>query len=88
MKMFVHNDEQITVRIVQVRAADGTEFWQAQFILELAGGAKWHGVTTNSHNSRDTAEREALVMMRSKQWAPGASKPLTSRCSTTGKLED
>lgn len=88
MKMFVHNDEQIIVRIVQVRAANGTDLWQAQFILEVEGGARWHGVTTTPHKSREAAEREALTMVRSKQWAPGASTPLSSRCSRTGKLED
>ena len=40
MKMFVQNEEQITVRIVQTRAADGTDFWEARFILELPGGAR------------------------------------------------
>lgn len=88
MKMFVHNEEQITVRTVQTRAADGTELWEARFILELAGGARWHGVTTTPHKSRDAAERDALTMARSKQWAPGASAHLRPVSCSTKELED
>lgn len=88
MKMFVQNEEQITVRTVKTRAADGTDFWEARFILELAGEARWHGVTTTPHKSRDAAERDALAMARSKQWAPGASAHLTPGCCLTKELED
>ena len=88
MKMFVQNEEQITVRTVKTRAADGTDFWEARFILELAGGARWHGVTTAPHKSRDAAEREALAMARNKQWAPGASAQLIPGCCSTKYLED
>jgi hypothetical protein len=88
MKMFVQNEEQITVRTAQTRAADGTDFWEARFVLELAGGPRWHGVTTTPHKSRDAAEREALAMARSKQWALGASAHLTSGCCSTKEHED
>ena len=88
MKMFVQNEEQITVRTVQTRAADGTDFWEARFILELAGGARWHGVTTTPHKSRDAAERDALAMARSRQWAPGSAAHLTPGCRSTKELGD
>jgi len=80
MKMIAELGEVQTVRTVQMRRADGTEFWQGRFVLEMSDGARWHGVTTQLHKSREEAEREALTLMRSKGWAPGASSPLTVPC--------
>lgn len=81
MKIFAHEEEQLTVRVVELRATDGTPYWQGRFVLEVGGGAKWHGVTVVPHDTREAAERDALAQARSKTWAPGTSPPIQYACN-------
>lgn len=80
MKMFAEQGEVQTVWAVKMPQADGADSWQGRFVLEASDGARWHGARTQLHRSREEAERDALSLMRSKGWAPGASGPLTTPC--------
>jgi hypothetical protein len=68
MDKIVANDQNFTLKLVEVTPAHGAAHWQARFSFRLKGGAIFHGVTSGKYRAAEDAEEAARQLARRHGW--------------------